>query len=91
MGEEKDGQQNKPTTDVGFWTKLNPLRRGAPPPVPAERIAVSPEYTAGFFSLLTFSWMTPLISVRTPLSHGQTSSLLLLFYSAWLPSNARDQ
>ncbi|KAH7152323.1 P-loop containing nucleoside triphosphate hydrolase protein [Dactylonectria estremocensis] len=40
--------------------KLNPLRWGPPPPVPTEKI-VSREFKAGFFSLLTFQWMAPLM------------------------------
>jgi hypothetical protein len=41
----------------------NPLKRN-PPPVPKERI-VSREYTAGWFSRLTFQWMNPLMTVRS--------------------------
>ncbi|KAI1075235.1 ATP-binding cassette transporter protein YOR1-like protein [Whalleya microplaca] len=45
------------------WYKiLNPLRWGSIPPVPKER-QVSREYTAGFFSKLTFQWMAPLMDV----------------------------
>ncbi|OCT54510.1 Oligomycin resistance ATP-dependent permease [Cladophialophora carrionii] len=40
--------------------RINPLRRN-PPPIPEER-AVSREYNAGFFSLLTFQWMNPLMT-----------------------------
>ncbi|OLN82088.1 Oligomycin resistance ATP-dependent permease YOR1-like protein 1 [Colletotrichum chlorophyti] len=44
------------------WYKTpNPLRWGGIPPVPEERI-VSREYKAGFFSLLTFQWMAPMMS-----------------------------
>ena len=46
----------------GWYQRLNPLRWGAVPPVPAERTPC-PESTAGFFSLLTFSWMSPLMTV----------------------------
>src|SRR4051812_48347954 len=45
-----------------WYHKINPLKRGPVPPVPEER-AVCPEYNAGFFSLLTFQWMQPLMSV----------------------------
>ena len=45
------------------WHKnLNPLRWGSLPPVPPERMA-SREYQAGFFSMLTFQWMAPLMTV----------------------------
>ncbi|KAK5096599.1 ATP-binding cassette transporter yor1 [Lithohypha guttulata] len=41
--------------------RINPLRRGKPPPIPKERI-VSREYNAGFFSILTFQWVNPLMT-----------------------------
>ncbi|MCJ1406702.1 hypothetical protein MMC19_000769 [Ptychographa xylographoides] len=44
-----------------WYKRLNPLKWGTPPPVPKERI-ISREYTANFFSLLTFQWMAPLMS-----------------------------
>lgn len=48
------------------WYKTpNPLKWGGIPPVPDEKI-VSREYKAGFFSLLTFQWMAPLMSVSEP-------------------------
>jgi hypothetical protein len=44
------------------WSKrLNPLKRN-PPPVPKERQS-SREYSANFFSKLTFQWISPLMSV----------------------------
>ena len=43
------------------WSeKLNPLKRGKIPPIPKERV-VSREYNAGFFSMLTFQWINPLM------------------------------
>ena len=42
--------------------KINPLKWGKPAEVPDER-RISREYTAGFFSLLTFQWMAPLMTV----------------------------
>lgn len=46
------------------WYKTpNPLRWGKIPPIPKER-KVCPEYNAGFFSLLFFQWMAPLMTVR---------------------------
>ena len=45
------------------WYKtVNPMKWGAPPPVPQER-QVSREYTANFLSLMTFQWMAPLMTV----------------------------
>jgi ATP-binding cassette, subfamily C (CFTR/MRP), member 1 len=45
------------------WYKtLNPMKWGAPPPVPQMR-QVSREYTANFLSLMTFQWMAPLMTV----------------------------
>lgn len=46
----------------GWLDRANPLKRSNKPPVPTER-DVSREYGAGFFSLLTFQWMAPLMSV----------------------------
>jgi len=44
-----------------WYKQPNPLRWGAIPPVPAEK-EVCPEHTAGFFSLLVFQWIAPLMS-----------------------------
>jgi hypothetical protein len=44
-----------------LWKRINPLKRN-PPPVPEKR-GQSHEYTAGFFGLLTFQWITPLMRV----------------------------
>lgn len=41
---------------------INPLRWGRIRPVPKER-TVCPEYKAGFFSMLLFQWMQPLMTV----------------------------
>lgn len=53
--------------------KLNPLRWGSLPPVPAERMP-SRECEAGFFSLLTFQWMSPLMSVCSFIPLGDVAS-----------------
>ena len=43
------------------WSeKLNPLKSRYPPPVPSERIP-SREHKAGFFSVLYFQWINPLM------------------------------
>ncbi|KAH8633853.1 hypothetical protein IG631_12489 [Alternaria alternata] len=44
-----------------FYKRLNLLKNN-PPPIPKER-TVSPEYTAGFFSRLSWQWMQPLMRV----------------------------
>jgi len=48
--------------DPRWYKNLNPLRWGSIPPVPKERTP-SKEYKAGFFSLLTFQWMSSLMTV----------------------------
>jgi hypothetical protein len=45
-----------------WYKKANPLKWGPKPPVPKTR-EVSPEYKAGWFSLITFQWMAPLMTV----------------------------
>jgi ATP-binding cassette, subfamily C (CFTR/MRP), member 1 len=45
-----------------WYRRLNPLKRSRKPPVPESR-RVSREHDAGFFSLLTFQWMAPLMAV----------------------------
>lgn len=49
--------------EKSWYSRLNPLRWGKVPPVPDEP-TVSREATAGFWSLLTFTWMGPIMSVR---------------------------
>ncbi|CAI9635119.1 multidrug resistance-associated protein 5 [Alternaria burnsii] len=44
-----------------FYKRLNLLKNN-PPPIPKER-TVSPEYTAGFLSRLSWQWMQPLMRV----------------------------
>lgn len=53
----------QPQTKPWYRTP-NPLRWGGIPPIPDERI-VSPEYKAGFLSLLTFDWITPMMVVSS--------------------------
>ena len=50
-----------PTPQKRSWSRtLNPLKSKHVPPVPTER-GISREYTAGFFSRLTFQWMAPMM------------------------------
>ena len=48
-----------------LWERVNPLKRN-PPPVPEVR-GPSREHTAGFFSLVTFQWVTPMMQVYSAL------------------------
>lgn len=48
--------------DRPWYKKLNPLRWGEIPQIPEERM-VSREGKAGFWSKLTFTWMTPMMTV----------------------------
>ncbi|KAF2794971.1 ABC multidrug transporter-like protein [Melanomma pulvis-pyrius CBS 109.77] len=50
------------STNKRWYKKLNPLKRGKKPPVPETR-AVCREYQASWFSLITFQWMAPLMTV----------------------------
>src|SRR5215471_16150287 len=49
-----------------YWTwvkRLNPFRQGKIPPVPEHDAGLVPETQAGWFSRLTWGWMTPLMTV----------------------------
>ncbi|KZF24766.1 P-loop containing nucleoside triphosphate hydrolase protein [Xylona heveae TC161] len=48
--------------DKKWYKRINPLKRSSKPAVPQERI-VSREHGAGFFSRLTFQWMSPIMAV----------------------------
>ena len=61
---ERIRDTEQPRKKKPWYKRLNPLKRSVKPPVPRER-TVSREYTAGFFSMLTFQWMSPLMSVST--------------------------
>lgn len=52
-----------PEKDKPWHKKLNPLRWGQAPPVPETR-GESREYTASFLSLVYFSWINHIMSVR---------------------------
>ncbi|KAK4540267.1 hypothetical protein LTR36_009672 [Oleoguttula mirabilis] len=56
-----DAEQQAPRKQT-WGEKINPLKSKNLPPVPDVR-QPSREWTAGFFSLLTFQWMAPLMSV----------------------------
>lgn len=47
-----------------WYKQPNPLRWGKIPPIPQER-TVCREHKAGFFSLVYFQWVAPLMTVRS--------------------------
>jgi hypothetical protein len=47
---------------AGILERLNPFKSNKQPIIPIER-QTCPEHTAGFFSLLTFSWMSSIMAV----------------------------
>lgn len=59
-----------------WYKEPNPLRWGKILPVPSER-EVCPEHKAGFFSLLTFQWIAPLMSrgYKRPLEFNDIYSI----------------
>ena len=57
------------------WYKTpNPMKWGSIPPIPTER-GVSREATAGWFSLLTFQWMAPVMTVSAQCPDAQLQLL----------------
>ncbi|KAK3944182.1 P-loop containing nucleoside triphosphate hydrolase protein [Diplogelasinospora grovesii] len=68
---EREKPEQKP-----WYKQPNPLRWGKIPPVPEER-KVSPEYKAGFFNLLFFQWMGPLMQTgyKRPLEFNDIYSV----------------
>ncbi|KAK3715700.1 ATP-binding cassette transporter yor1 [Vermiconidia calcicola] len=54
--------QEKPPRKQTWTERLNPFKHRALPPVPDERLP-SREHDAGWFSALTFQWISPLMSV----------------------------
>ncbi|KAI9834847.1 MAG: hypothetical protein M1819_002755 [Sarea resinae] len=61
-GAYKNPGQREAKSKKKWYRRLNPLKRSKKPPVPEVR-TVSREYGASFWSLLTFQWMAPLMSV----------------------------
>jgi hypothetical protein len=59
----KDEEDLSPPAKAGLFERLNPFKGREPPAISLER-QICPEHTAGFFSLLTFSWMTSIMAVR---------------------------
>ena len=56
-----EAQQPSYNRNPSWLSRLNPLKRNAPP-VPVDRTP-APEYRAGFWSKLTFQWISPLMAV----------------------------
>lgn len=57
-----DSNVDHPVVKKKWYKKINPMKWGAPPPVPETRTP-SREYTASFLSLVYFQWMAPIMSV----------------------------
>lgn len=57
------------------WMRWNPLKRN-PPPIPKIR-GQSREYNASFWSMLTFQWVTPIMSVSLPIHLTQCLPVLI--------------
>lgn len=62
MASEAQLPSDQPPRKQTWGDRLNPFKHKNLPPIPDERTP-SREYTAGFFSLLTFQWMAKLMSV----------------------------
>lgn len=65
-----------------WYRRLNALKSRGEIPVPKER-TVSREYGAGFFSMLTFQWMAPLMKV-----HLLLQAIATILYAD--PTHRRD-
>ena len=59
-----DEEKNSESDSNWGWipSRLNWLGKHSKPLIPESR-QPNPEYNAGFFSLLTFSWMSPIMAV----------------------------
>ncbi len=79
----------EPAKKKPWYKRLNPLKRSKKPPVPKERI-VSREYGASFFSMMTFQWMAPIMTVGFPID-DQSYALGLLLRLGGIPTNIRAQ
>lgn len=62
MSEAKE-EGSIPSAKRTWLSRLDPLKRRRPPPIPDERIE-SPEYRANFASLITWHWINHLMFVR---------------------------
>lgn len=61
---DSDSNYDKEERNRWAWIKrLNPFRQGKIPPVPEHDAGPVPETQAGWFSRLTWEWMTPLMMV----------------------------
>lgn len=60
--EAEELPEEQPPRKRKWSERINPLKSKNPPKVPDERIP-SREYRAGFLSLLTFQWISPLMHV----------------------------
>jgi ATP-binding cassette subfamily C (CFTR/MRP) protein 1 len=72
-----------------WYKKMNPLKWGEKPPVPETRLP-SREYSAGFFSRLTFQWMAPLMTVCTVRTSNDSTANAGVSIG-WLQATARKE
>jgi len=68
-----DSNVDAPPKNKPWYKKVNPLKWGKIPPVPAAR-GVSREYNASFLSLVYFQWMAPLMSVSFSMLQQEPST-----------------
>lgn len=61
-GDDSQGEKGAAGVKRPWSERLNPLKKKTKPPVPEQR-QISLEYYASFWSLLTFQWMAPIMSV----------------------------
>lgn len=61
-GDDSQKEKNVAEEKRSWSERLNPLKKKTKPPIPEQR-QVSREYGASFWSLLTFQWMAPIMSV----------------------------
>ena len=81
-----DSHVSTPYKKKPWYKKLNPLKWGAPPPVPETR-KVSREYSASFLSLVYFQWVAPIMHV----SHPDLPQCPVLISVGWIQEAARTE
>lgn len=77
--DKSEGSDKKMTVERKKWSeKINPLKRKHVPAIPGVK-GPSPEYTANFWSRLTFQWMAPLMNVRISIAHRWSTFDILTY------------
>lgn len=86
---ESSDTRNSVRGEKKWYKRMNPLKWGDNPPVPETRLP-SREYSAGFFSQLTFQWMAPLMTVcMAPTTDDSTADAGMSI--GWLQATARKE